>query len=176
MTQHVFLDTGVLVPLLWERDRDLEATAEAIIQTLRGEIQTNDKVVKIPKIAVGEAVDRYLRDVEDGSVGVGREPPADRVLANLLDVKESVDAVFESVQTRCIEVARELHQEDGGRMLRHNDLIIASIAIADPDSTHLVAFDDDYLECQAIRTVAARRFDDGDWNYGLTVAPQYARR
>lgn len=168
MGQHIYLDTNFIIPLLWDRDPDQRDFCRSEIDTLRGEVRRYEqKTVRIPKLVIGEAVNKYIQDVLNGDTSTPL-PPKDPFMSNLLNIIEDIEAESVSLQTDCWEVARQLRRDD--RELGNNDLFIAASAITDPDSTHLPSTDDDILETRSIKRVAGNR-DSRD--YGLTVSNQY---
>lgn len=172
MPEHIYLDTGMLVPLLWDRDPDQQDYCQDRIDALRGQVRSyDDKHVKIPKLALGEAVSRYFEDVRDGEVGDEHVPARTDLVKNIHEVLDATEAELQSVQTECHEIARELRRDD--RELGYNDLYIAATALADSHSTYLLALDSDLITSRSIQTVGRRRHSDGKREYPLQVDNRY---
>lgn len=169
MSQHIYLDANILLPLLWDCDPDMKYHCENVIETLRGQVRGNhDKHVKIPKLAIGEVVNRYMEDVFDGQINNYEMPPNDVFTHKLQQIIDDTNAELVSIKTGCWKIARDLRNDD--RELHHNDLFIASAAILDSNSTHLLTTDSDLLETRSIELVASNRRNN---DLSLTVSMNY---
>ena len=168
MVQVVHLDANILIPILWDRDPGLESASKALVKRLRGEVKSQpNREVKIPKLTVGEVLDKYFEDLNGRSVP-SRSDRNGGFIDSLEEVITDLDANVSSIQTECWKVARELKRKD--RFLEHNDLFIASMAIQDNNSTHLLTRDSDLTETTAIKDVCRER---SERNHGLTVGPSF---
>jgi predicted nucleic acid-binding protein len=168
MAQVVHLDANILIPILWDRDPELEPTSKALVKRLRGEVKSQpNREVKIPKLTVGEVLNKYFEDLNGRSVS--SQPNRNGAfISSLNEVITDLEANVSSIQTECWKVARKLKRKD--RFLEHNDLFIASMAIQDNDSTHLLTRDSDLIETTAIKDVCRER---SERNHGLTVGRSF---
>jgi len=171
MPQHIYVDTGVLVPLLWDRDPDQEVFCRVLVDDVRGAVKSHGHQVKLPNTVLGELLSTYLRDIENGAVGRAHRPDQTSFLADLYELVEDLEADFEPIPTECHRIARTLSDRD--RELGFNDLYIASMAICDAQSTHLLALDNDIIETRAITELARERYDNDRRDHRLSVTNEY---
>ena len=155
---------------MWEdADPDKERVSRTLLQDVRGQSNgPHDTKIKIPKLVLGELVSNYYRDLENGDISTGYQPPADEFLKNIRSWINQLNADLVSMKTDTWQIARKLHKQD--RMLAHNDLFIASLAVWDDCSTHLLTYDGGLTESRSITEVARSR--EGR-KHSLTVSSEY---
>jgi predicted nucleic acid-binding protein len=172
MAEHIHLDTGVLVPILWDRDPDQEAVCTAIIEDLRGQVRSYNKEVKMTKLALGECLSTYFEDVSADRVGVGHSPGHTDLISDLHEVLLELDVEFVSIPTECHQIASKLRRDD--RELGYNDLYIAATAIADANSSYLISLDSDLITTRSINKISEQRAAEGHRSRPLQVDNQYS--
>ena len=172
MGQCVYLDTGVLIPLLWDRDRDRENHCRSVVRELRGVVRKYEhRTVKIPRIVIGEAISKYIDDVREESTGFSHQPDQTDLVKNLYEVISNLDAELVTIDNGCYGLAQTLNREDS--RLNGTDLYIASMAVYDRSATHLIALDSDLIESTAITEIANKRQSRGEREHGLKVQNNY---
>lgn len=171
MTQSVYYDSNLIQPLMWDGDDDLQSVAEEARNDLRGQVRgPHDIQVKIPKIVIGEIIDNYYRDVEDGSVPDHDTPERCNLIGNLHNFRSTLNAEFVPIppEEETFSLAIKLRRND--TCIDGNDAYIAATALADTQSTHLLTQDPDLVESLELSKLEDN-VDGRDHN--LNVRPVY---
>jgi len=169
MDQVIYIDANILIPILWDRDPELEPVCRDLIRRLKGDVRSQpDRKVKIPKLTVGEIMNRYIVDMLPRSRTDSIERYNTTFMAELFDVIDGLEAELSSIQTQCWKVVQKLKRED--RELGYNDLYLAGMAICDNYSTHLIARDSDLVETRALKKVASNR---SQREYGFKIVQDW---
>ena len=163
-TQNVYIDTYFVQGYLWGK-RDEEENIKPIFSKIKSSIKNPDINVKIPSIVVGELINN-LRKISDH---VERE----NIMYDFFDLLNGLEAEIIAPNKCSFGIAKSLIKQDDYLENHPSDVLIASCALCDPDSSHLLFHDSLFLESMTLKKIEKDMQDEGKRNRPLRITEEF---
>ena len=140
-TQNVYIDTYFVQGYLWGK-RDEEEIIKPIFSKIKKSIKNPDINVKIPSIVVGELINNLRKNSDHVKRG--------KIMYNFFDLLNNLEAEIIAPNKCSFGIAKSLIKQDDYLENHPSDVLIASCALCDPDSSHLLFRDSLFLESRIL--------------------------
>jgi len=145
--QNIYIDTCFFQGYLWGKEDEKE-NAKDILSKIKSNVKRNPDInVKIPFIVIGEMINNLIRENFELS---NRAEIMYKFFVLLRDLKADIIPPNKC----CYDIAKSLTAQDS--YFAENaptDAFMASCALCDPDSSHLLTADSRLLESELLKSI-----------------------
>ena len=163
-TQNIYIDTYFVQGYLWGK-RDEEENIKPIFSKIKSSVKNPDINVKIPSIVVGEMINN-LRNISD-------QDERGNIMYNFLNLLNDLEAEIIAPNKCSFGIAKSLIKQDDYLENHPSDVLIASCALCDRDSSHLLFRDSLFLESMTLEKIERDMRDEGKRNRSLKITEEF---
>ena len=145
--QNIYIDTCFFQGYLWGKE-DEKKNANVILSKIKSNVRRNPEInVRIPFIVVGELINNLIREnfeLRD----------SDEIIYKFFVLRRNLKADIIPPNKCCYDIAKSLTAQDS--YFAENaptDAFMASCALCDPDSSHLLTVDSRLLESELLKSI-----------------------
>jgi hypothetical protein len=162
-TQNIYIDTYFVQGYLWGK-RDEEENIKPIFSKIKSSIKNPNINVKIPSIVVGELINN-LRGISDHG-------EREDIMYNFFKLLNELEADIIAPNKCSFDIAKSLIEDDY-LAKQPSDVLIASCALCDPDSSHMLFHDGLFLESRTLEKMEKDMRDEGKRNRPLRITEEF---
>jgi hypothetical protein len=163
--QNIYIDTYYFQGYLWGRGDEKE-NAKVIFSKIKRSVEINPNInVKVPFIIAGEFINNLIRE---------KFGQREEIMRKFFELLRDLKAEMIPPNKCCYDKAKLLIDQDeylGERA--PTDTFIASCALCDQDSSHLLIHDTLLLESDVLRNLKLKMFEDGERNRDLKITGEF---
>ena len=163
-TQNIYIDTYFVQGYLWGK-RDEEEIIKPIFSKIKKSIKNPDINVKIPSIVVGELINNLRKNSDHVERG--------KIMYNFFDLLNNLEAEIIAPNKCSFGIAKSLIKQDDYLENHPSDVLIASCALCDPDSSHLLFHDSLFLESMTLEKTEKDMQNEGKRNRPLKITEEF---
>ncbi len=167
--QNIYIDTCFFQGYLWGKEDEKE-NANVILSKIKSNVRRNPEInVKIPFIVVGELINNLIRENFEL-----RDSDEDEIMYKFFVLRRNLEADIIPPNKCCYGIAKSLTVQDS--YFAENaptDAFMASCALCDPDSSHLLTVDSRLLESELLKSIEKEMRTANKRNRQLKITEEF---
>ena len=164
--QNIYIDTYYFQGYLWGKKDEKENTT-AIFSEIESNVRKNPEInVKIPFIVIGELINNLvLRENFE-------QRERNEIMYNFFELRKDLDADIIPPNKYSFDKAKLLIDQDNYLEKHPSDVLIASCALCDSDSSHLLIHDKLLLQSLELKKIEKDMRGEGKRNRQLKITEE----
>ena len=164
--QNIYIDTYYFQGYLWGKKDEKESTTD-IFSEIESNVRKNPEInVKIPFIVIGELINNLvLRENFE-------QRERNEIMYNFFELRKDLDADFIPPNKCSFDKAKLLIDQDDYLEKHSSDVLIASCALCDSDSSHLLIHDKLLLHSLELKKIEKDMRGEGKRNRQLKITEE----
>ncbi len=167
--QNIYIDTCFFQGYLWGKEDEKE-NANVILSKIKSNVRRNPEInVRIPFIVVGELINNLIRENFEL-----RDSDEDEIMYKFFVLLRNLEADIIPPNKCCYGIAKSLTAQDS--YFAENaptDAFMASCALCDPDSSHLLTVDSRLLESELLKSIEKEMRTANKRNRQLKITEEF---
>lgn len=176
--QHVFIDTCILEGhILWKiKEKEGEKSFHEIFKNILSSAARNSEIkIKVPYVVVGELCNNLLKeDIEQRSLWPSKSTPGNLLFETLN--RKNIEMVAPTYMT--YQLAKKIVENNHGFKNQNLDSLVASQALTDPYSSHLITSDSLLLKSNLLDNYSkeGQRFQEIERKRDLEITEEFKKK
>jgi len=167
--QNIYIDTCFFQGYLWGKEDEKE-NANVILSKIKSNVRRNPEInVRIPFIVIGEMISNLIRENFEL-----RDSDEDEIMYKFFVLRRNLEADIIPPNKCCYGIAKSLTAQDS--YFAENaptDAFMASCALCDPDSSHLLTVDSRLLESELLKSIEKEMRTANKRNRQLKITEEF---